>query len=195
VAAATTVLTACGTEKVVTDPASVAGSVSASTSADADADVDADIDADADADTDAGKATSCVVPSPSPSVTVAETVSPVGDMPPNYGDNHAYRSTARLTGENYCTGRSESERVTGALNTLRAKGGTLDPAGVAAALTGLGYPADNVRTGSYGEGRVSFTVTLTPVCLDGSVEQGGTKVEAHGAYIEGTGCVEPAGGH
>ncbi|MGH4031516.1 hypothetical protein ACQB60_21560 [Actinomycetota bacterium Odt1-20B] len=120
-----------------------------------------------------------------------------GDMPPNYADNHAYRSTVPLKGESRCTGLAESARIRGALAPL-AQTREATPEQVRAALKKLGYRASAITTGGFGAGRVSYVVDLSPVCLRGSVDGAvgtGVTVEAHGVHIEGTGCEEPRGGH
>ncbi|MFE0102416.1 hypothetical protein [Streptomyces sp. NPDC059009] len=136
-------------------------------------------------------------PTPSPTRPTADTPDTPGDMPPNYADNHAYRSTVQLKGESRCTGLAESARIRGALAPLaQTREATQEQ--VRAALKKLGYRASAITTGGFGEGRVSYVVDLSPVCLEGSVDGAvgtGVTVEAHGVYVEGTGCEEPRGGH
>ncbi|MFF2852199.1 hypothetical protein ACFVT5_38685 [Streptomyces sp. NPDC058001] len=117
-----------------------------------------------------------------------------GDANPKYAENHAFRQTLPLSGDALCTAAEETRRVKKALEGLA---GTREAtvAQVRTALTGLGYDASAVTASSFGTGLISYVVDLRPVCVEGSLGSTQVTAEAHGVYMEGTGCQEPAGGH
>ncbi|MFB8084092.1 hypothetical protein [Streptomyces sp. NPDC055992] len=120
-----------------------------------------------------------------------------GDAVPRYAENHAFQSTADLSGADRVRGEAEVEKVKRGLAAL-AEGRKSTEAGVFKVLHGLGYPDGTVTTGSFGPHRTSFTVSLGGLCVEGSLDgvvNGLVQAEAHGLYMEGTGCVKPQGGH
>lgn len=120
-----------------------------------------------------------------------------GDANPHYAENHAFQSTLDLSDADRARGEAEVKRVKQGLAAL-AEGGRSTEETVLQALHGLGYPDGSVTTSSFGTHRTSFTVTLGTLCLDGSLDgmvNGLVNAEAHGRYMEGTGCVKPRGGH
>ncbi|OKJ02811.1 hypothetical protein AMK18_12080 [Streptomyces sp. CB01249] len=120
-----------------------------------------------------------------------------GDPNSHYAENHAFQSTLDLSDADRARGEAEVKRVKQGLAAL-AEGGRSTEETVFRALHGLGYPDGSVTTSSFGTHRTSFTVTLGTLCLDGSLDgmvNGLVNAEAHGRYMEGTGCVKPRGGH
>ncbi|MFJ6567805.1 hypothetical protein ACIQNU_10305 [Streptomyces sp. NPDC091292] len=120
-----------------------------------------------------------------------------GDANPKYAENHAYRQTLPLSGDALCTAAEETRRVKKALGAL-AGTEKATVAQVRTALKGLGFDASTVTVNSYGSGLVSYVVDLRPVCVEGSLNtatRASVTAEAHGVYMEGTGCQEPEGGH
>ncbi|MFJ7629408.1 hypothetical protein ACIQZN_23215 [Streptomyces sp. NPDC097595] len=120
-----------------------------------------------------------------------------GDANPHYAENHAFQSTLDLSDADRVRGEAEVKRVKQALAAL-AEGQKSTEDAVFHALHALGYPDGSVTTATFGTGRTSFTVTLGTLCLDGSLDgmvNGLVNAEAHGRYMEGTGCVKPRGGH
>lgn len=66
------------------------------------------------------------------------------------------------------------------------------------ALAGLGYAPETITTGTFGPHRNTFIVELGAICVEGALDgmvNGLVTAEAHGRYMEGTGCVKPRGGH
>ncbi|MFF2197792.1 hypothetical protein [Streptomyces sp. NPDC058157] len=116
--------------------------------------------------------------------------------PDRYAENHAFRMPLRLHGQGRCDGLAAEGRVRGALEPLRRSGG-FTPAHVHSVLTGLGYPADKVRTYQNGPGGVGFLIDVgaSPWCVEGTLTGGSTTVDAFGGYPDGTGCEPPRGGH
>ncbi|MEU2025958.1 hypothetical protein ABZ565_27980 [Streptomyces sp. NPDC016469] len=120
-----------------------------------------------------------------------------GDANPHYAENHAFQATADLSGADRARGEAEVERVKQGLAAL-AEGRESTEDTVFQALHALGYPDGSVTTGTFGTHRTSFTVSLGTLCVDGSLDgvvNGLVNAEAHGRYMEGTGCVKPRGGH
>ncbi|WP_338703078.1 hypothetical protein V2W30_37600 [Streptomyces sp. Q6] len=139
-------------------------------------------------------------PSPRPvdcaGVSIRPTVRPsqpaeAGDANPKYEENHAFQSTADLSGQAVCDAAEAKERVEKALAPYARRRDVTDRQ-VTAALADAGYEKVTVR-GT--RGFVSFVVDRSPAfCLDGSLG-GMLRLETHGAYLEGTGCEKPQGGH
>ncbi|MGK5629938.1 hypothetical protein, partial [Streptomyces sp. URMC 123] len=139
------------------------------------------------------------VSEPCPGATASGATAPGGgarsgppDGPPNHADNRAFRGTVPLTAESRCRGEREARRVTAALAAPRP--GTVSDSAVRDALAGLGYAPDTIEVDPPASGRVTFTVGLYPVCLEGSTDGRTSEVDVHGVYMEG-GCERPAGGH
>ncbi|MFI7005122.1 hypothetical protein [Streptomyces sp. NPDC050145] len=131
-----------------------------------------------------------------PAATAAATVTAEpgsgGDANPKYGENHAFQRPVELKGADLCAAASEQERVRGAL-TRFAGHRDVGADRVRSALEKLGYqPSEITVAGS--DALVTYIVDLTPVCVEGSVGDL-LRVETHGVYMEGTGCVKPEGGH
>ncbi|MFC8533909.1 hypothetical protein ACFUJY_08125 [Streptomyces sp. NPDC057249] len=120
-----------------------------------------------------------------------------GDANPHYAENHAFQATADLSDADRVRGEAEVKRVKRGLAAL-AEGRTSTEDTVFQALHALGYPDGSVTTSSFGTHRTSFTVSLGALCVHGSLDgvvNGLVNAEAHGRYMEGTGCVKPRGGH
>ncbi|RSS68679.1 hypothetical protein [Streptomyces sp. WAC06614] len=130
----------------------------------------------------------------SPSTTVEpEDPRPTDPEAAKYAENHAFKTTVRLTPDRACTGSAHAERIRQALTGSGTQLPT-DEAALARTLQALGYPT---RSGevyrSGGALGFAFAVPGTGPCVTGTL---GTpvKVESHGPYVEG-GCQEPRGGH
>ncbi|WP_406284481.1 hypothetical protein [Streptomyces sp. NBC_00209] len=129
--------------------------------------------------------------------TPGQHVEQGGDANPHYAENHAFQSTLDLSDADRARGEAEVKRVKQGLAAL-AEGQESTEDTVFQALHALGYPDGSVTTSTFGTHRTSFTVTLGTLCLDGSLDgvvNGLVNAEAHGRYMEGTGCVKPRGGH
>ncbi|MER5209904.1 hypothetical protein ABT063_04755 [Streptomyces sp. NPDC002838] len=136
--------------------------------------------------------TACGTTAPRP--TGEETSSPpateaVGDQPPNYADNNAYRRALPLKGLSVCRGEAHVKRLTEKLKDF-----PVDKVRVDTELSrlGYGYEVEQLRTV---DDTVQFVIGLDGVCVTGTlVPSQKNAIEAHGPYMEG-GCVEPAYGH
>ncbi|MDN0197659.1 hypothetical protein [Streptomyces sp. S.PNR 29] len=138
---------------------------------------------------DAACATATAGPSDDGTDTASPSAEPVGDQPPNYADNNAYRRALPLKGVNACRGDVHVTRLTEGLKRVPA-----DRAEVDAALSRLGYGHEVERINTV-DGTVRFDIGLGGVCVTGTLAPGHRPtVEAHGPYLEG-GCAEPAYGH
>ncbi|MGW2178863.1 hypothetical protein ACWCXX_12390 [Streptomyces sp. NPDC001732] len=114
-----------------------------------------------------------------------------------YRENHAFQSTAELSPADRERGEAEAKKVVAGLSGLAEGRRSTEPR-IRAALTGLGYPSESVSTGTFGTHRTTFVLDLGRICVEGSLDgmvNGLVKAEAHGKYLEGTGCVKPVGGH
>ncbi|MFD8825660.1 hypothetical protein ACFV1C_25330 [Streptomyces sp. NPDC059605] len=114
-----------------------------------------------------------------------------------YRENHAFQSTAELSPADRERGDAEVKKVVAGLSGIAEGRRSTEPR-VRTALTGLGYPPGSISTGTFGTHRTTFILDLGRLCVVGSLdgEAGGVvKAEAHGKYLEGTGCVRPVGGH
>ncbi|THA65340.1 hypothetical protein E6P78_18455 [Streptomyces sp. A0958] len=120
-----------------------------------------------------------------------------GDTSPHYAENHAFQSTFDLSDADRAKGEAEVEKVKRGLAGL-AEGRKSTEATVHRALSGLGYADGAIATGTFGPHRTSFILSLGALCVRGSLDgmvNGLVNAEAHGRYMEGTGCVKPKGGH
>ncbi|MFE7397172.1 hypothetical protein [Streptomyces sp. NPDC057557] len=133
-----------------------------------------------------------------PAVGASPYVEPdVGDGAPHYRENHAFRSTAELSPADRAKGAAEVKRVEAGLAGI-AEGRRTTEAQLHEALAGLGYGPEAISTGTFGPHRNTFIIDLGAICVEGALDgvvNGLVKAEAHGRYLEGTGCVKPAGGH
>ncbi|MFF3394178.1 hypothetical protein ACFYW1_24980 [Streptomyces sp. NPDC002669] len=114
-----------------------------------------------------------------------------------YRENHAFQSTAELSPADRERGDAEVKKVVAGLSGVAEGRRSTEPR-VRTALTGLGYPSESISTGTFGTHRTTFVLDLGRLCVVGSLdgEVGGrVTAEAHGKYLEGTGCVKPVGGH
>lgn len=135
-------------------------------------------------------------PSASPYASPYDEQGP-GDGAPHYAENHAFQSTLDLSDADRARGEAEVAKVKQGLAGL-AEGRESTETGVRRALTGLGYADGTIDTGSFGPHRTSFILSLGTLCVKGSLDgavNGLVNAEAHGRYMEGTGCVKPRGGH
>ncbi|MFE5090455.1 hypothetical protein ACFRCI_08630 [Streptomyces sp. NPDC056638] len=133
-----------------------------------------------------------------PAVGASPYVEPdAGDGAPHYRENHAFQSTAELSPADRAKGAAEVKRVEAGLAGI-AEGRRTTEAQLHAALAGLGYGHETISTGTFGPHRNTFVIDLGAICVEGALDglvNGLVKAEAHGRYLEGTGCVKPAGGH
>ncbi|WP_406383649.1 hypothetical protein [Streptomyces sp. NBC_01618] len=114
-----------------------------------------------------------------------------------YRENHAFQSTAELTPADRARGEAEVKKVKAGLAGI-AEGRKTTESQLREALTGLGYAPRAITTGIFGPHGSTFIVELGPICLEGALDgpvNGLVTAEAHGRYLEGTGCVKPVGGH
>ncbi|GGV79919.1 hypothetical protein GCM10015535_17430 [Streptomyces gelaticus] len=114
-----------------------------------------------------------------------------------YRENHAFQSTAELTPADRARGEAEVKKVKAGLAGIAEGRRTTEPR-IRAALTELGYAPAAITTGTFGPHRNTFVLDLGAICVEGSLDgmvNGLVTAEAHGKYLEGTGCVKPVGGH
>ncbi|MFF3781829.1 hypothetical protein [Streptomyces sp. NPDC001933] len=114
-----------------------------------------------------------------------------------YRENHAFQSTAELSQADRTRGDAEVEKVKAGLAGIAEGRKTTEPR-IRAALTGLGYSSGAITTGTFGPHRTTFLLDLGTICVEGALDgmvNGLVTAEAHGRYLEGTGCVKPVGGH
>ncbi|MFJ8853683.1 hypothetical protein [Streptomyces sp. NPDC102437] len=114
-----------------------------------------------------------------------------------YRENHAFQSTAELSPADRTRGDAEVEKVKAGLAGIAEGRKTTEPR-IRAALTGLGYSSGAITTGTFGPNRTTFLLDLGTICVEGALDgmvNGLVTAEAHGRYLEGTGCVKPVGGH
>ncbi|RAY10869.1 hypothetical protein DPM19_33455 [Actinomadura craniellae] len=122
---------------------------------------------------------------------------PPGDMPPNYGDNNAWKRRLELTPADRRAGEDAARRVRPALERLR-KAGDISPEAVRKALEGLGFPGDRMGAQPFRSvlvspppaGAVYYVRVGEIACVTGSVRPEGVLVEVGGPTGEGT-CLEP----
>ncbi|MGW7002097.1 hypothetical protein ACWGCW_04485 [Streptomyces sp. NPDC054933] len=117
-----------------------------------------------------------------------------GDGPPNYADNHGFMTPFPRHGEERCKGLAEVKRITAALEPLRMRHEFVT-AQVNDRLASLGYGTGEIAVFPNGPTGVSFTVDLTPMCLEGTMDLARSQVQAHGGYPDSTGCTPRRGGH
>ncbi|MFE7040875.1 hypothetical protein ACFU9X_15925 [Streptomyces atratus] len=134
----------------------------------------------------------------SPAVGASPYVEPdAGDGAPHYRENHAFQSTAELSPADRAMGDAEVKKVETGLAGI-AEGRKTTESQLHEALAGLGYGPETISTGTFGPHRNTFIIDLGPICVEGALDgmvNGLVKAEAHGRYLEGTGCVKPVGGH
>ncbi|MFD7529162.1 hypothetical protein ACFV8E_16445 [Streptomyces sp. NPDC059849] len=114
-----------------------------------------------------------------------------------YRENHAFQSTAELSPADRAKADAEVAKVKAGLAGIAEGRRTTEPR-IRAALTGLGYSSGAITTGTFGPHRNTFVLDLGAICVEGSLDgvvNGLVTAEAHGKYLEGTGCVKPVGGH
>ncbi|MGW2050582.1 hypothetical protein ACWCPF_36220 [Streptomyces sp. NPDC001858] len=133
-------------------------------------------------------------PTPTPSVpadSLAASATPPLD---HYAENHGFMVPIPLHGERRCAGLAAAERIEAALEPLRERG-DFAPESTRGALAGLGYSAGKVQSYQNGPTGVSFLVDAQPLCLEGTMSSGSTRVDAFAGYPDHTGCDRPSGGH
>ncbi|WP_405716277.1 MULTISPECIES: hypothetical protein [unclassified Streptomyces] len=134
----------------------------------------------------------------SPSEGASPHADPVdGSDASKYRENHAFQSTAELSPADRTRGDAEVEKVKAGLAGIAEGRRTTEPR-IRAALTGLGYSSGAITTGTFGPHRNTFVLDLGTICVEGALDgmvNGLVTAEAHGKYLEGTGCVKPVGGH
>ncbi|MEV1068692.1 hypothetical protein [Streptomyces sp. NPDC050263] len=135
-------------------------------------------------------------PSPTPTSRGPADSPSVSTTPPvdHYAENHGFMVPIPLHGERRCDGLAAAERIEAALEPLRERG-DFAPESTRGALTGLGYSAGKVQSYQNGSAGVSFLVDARPLCLEGTMNSGGTQVDAFAGYPDHTGCDRPSGGH
>ncbi|MEU6013538.1 hypothetical protein ABZ826_05550 [Streptomyces sp. NPDC047515] len=119
------------------------------------------------------------------------------DGAPHYRENHAFQSTAELSPADRARGEAAVKKVEAGLAGI-AEGRRTTESQLHEALAGLGYSPESISTGTFGPHRTTFIVELGPICVEGALDglvNGLVTAEAHGRYLEGTGCVKPVGGH
>ncbi|MFJ7195037.1 MULTISPECIES: hypothetical protein [unclassified Streptomyces] len=133
-----------------------------------------------------------------PSVAASPRSDPVdGSDASKYWENHAFQSTAELTPADRARAEAEVKKVKAGLAGIAEGRRTTEPR-IRAALTGLGYAPGTITTGTFGPHRSTFVLDLGAICVEGALDgeaNGLVTAEAHGKYLEGTGCVKPVGGH
>lgn len=116
------------------------------------------------------------------------------DAPPNYADNHAYRTQAPLAADSRAQGEASAALIRTELEKARAEGDFRDER-IAAALRNLGCGKEHGVHIGYG----FYSVHTGVACVSGRFTAEELTGEVHGAYAEpqpGTGpCVENRGGH
>ncbi|MEU9317683.1 hypothetical protein [Streptomyces sp. NPDC048295] len=133
-----------------------------------------------------------------PSVAASPQGEPVdGSDASKYRENHAFQSTAELTPADRARAEAEVKKIKAGLAGIAEGRRTTEPR-IRAALTGLGYAPGAITTGTFGPHRSTFVLDLGAICVEGALDgeaNGLVTAEAHGKYLEGTGCVKPVGGH
>ncbi|MFJ9678540.1 hypothetical protein ACIRP2_10835 [Streptomyces sp. NPDC101194] len=120
-----------------------------------------------------------------------------GDGAPHYRENHAFQSAAELSPADRARGEAEVKKVEAGLAGIAEDRRTTEPQ-LHEALVGPGYGPGSISTGTFGPHRTTFIVELGPICVEGTPDglvNGLVTAEAHGRYLEGTGCVKPVGDH
>lgn len=130
-------------------------------------------------------------PTPTPSAAPSAPGTPPTD---HYAENHGFMVPLALHGRSRCDGLAAARRIERALEPLRERG-DFTPQSTLDALTGLGYPAGNVRSYQNGPTGVSFLIVARPLCLEGDMNRETTRADAFGGYPDGTDCEPPSGGH
>ncbi|MFB7223702.1 hypothetical protein [Streptomyces sp. NPDC056227] len=122
------------------------------------------------------------------------------DGAPHYKENHAFQQARELSPAERAEGDTRAARIKEALTPAAQDPHTTD-SGVREILTELGYASRAITTSSWGHDH-RYLIDNGPICLEGMVygavdgaSRGQVTAEAHGRYIEGTGCVKPEGGH
>ncbi|MFG2563007.1 hypothetical protein [Streptomyces sp. NPDC048496] len=122
------------------------------------------------------------------------------DGAPHYKENHAFQQARELSPAERAVADARAARIKEAL-TPAAQDPHTTESGIRKVLTGLGYASGAITTGSWGHDN-AYLIDNGPICLEGVVyvavegaSRGQVTAEAHGRYIEGTGCVKPEGGH
>lgn len=146
----------------------------------------------------------------STSATTAVSSPPVGASPyqepgtvdgaPHYKENHAFQQARELSPAERAEADARAARIKEAL-TPAAQDPHTTESRIRKVLTGLGYASGVITTSSWGHDN-AYLIDNGPICLEGVVYvsvdgagHGQVTAEAHGRYIEGTGCVKPEGGH
>ncbi|WP_406421767.1 hypothetical protein OH809_15965 [Streptomyces sp. NBC_00873] len=146
----------------------------------------------------------------STSATTAAGSPPVGASPyqepgtvdgaPHYKENHAFQQARELSPAERAEADARAARIKEAL-TPAAQDPHTTESRIRKVLTGLGYASGVITTSSWGHDN-AYLIDNGPICLEGVVYvsvdgagHGQVTAEAHGRYIEGTGCVKPEGGH
>ncbi|MFG2628452.1 hypothetical protein [Streptomyces sp. NPDC048473] len=133
-----------------------------------------------------------------PAVGASPYVEPdAGDGAPHYRENHAFQSTAELSPADRAKGEAEVKKVEAGLAGI-AEGRRTTQSQIREALARLGYGPETISTDTFGPHRNTFILDLGAICVQGALDgmvNGLVTAEAHGKYLEGTGCVKPVGGH
>lgn len=130
-------------------------------------------------------------PTPTPTAHVKVTS---GD---HYTENHGFRTPFALHGQRRCDGLAAVAHVKSALEPLR-KRGDFAPEHTRSALTGPGYPAQQVRSYRLGPDGVGFRIeadTSPIMCVTGTMGTKSVQAKAFGGYPDHPGCETPSGGH
>jgi hypothetical protein len=121
---------------------------------------------------------------------------PTSPVPPtdHYAENHGFMVPFPLHGQRRCDGLAAVRRITAALEPLR-KRKDFSPDRVREALLRLGYGPGKVTAEMNGGTAVSFLVTATAMCVEGTMYPSATESDAFGGYPDHIGCDRPTGGH
>ncbi|MEV0493091.1 hypothetical protein [Streptomyces atratus] len=122
------------------------------------------------------------------------------DGAPHYKENHAFQQARELSPAERAEADARAARIKEAL-TPAAQDPHTTESGVRKVLARLGYASGAITTSSWGHDH-TYLIDNGAICLEGVVYvavdgtgRGQVTAEAHGRYIEGTGCVKPEGGH
>lgn len=133
-------------------------------------------------------------PTASAPPTTTATTGPAAAPTDHYAENHGFMVPFPLHGKRRCEGLQAVGRVEKALEPLRERG-DFAPESTRTALTGLGYPAAQVRSYQNGPTGVGFLIDAFPLCVEGTMDRASAKAEAFGGYPDHSGCDRPSGGH
>jgi hypothetical protein len=136
----------------------------------------------------------CPGESPTPTPSEVRSSGPATPPTDHYAENHGFMVPFPLHGRERCEGLAAIARIKGALEPLRERG-DFAPDSTLDALTGLGYPAERIRSYQDGPTGIGFLVDTYPLCVEGTMDRAGTRADAFGGYPDHSACDRPSGGH